>query len=104
VKVVKGISIVALLVAAWFWAQHPPYEVILRFIVAGGAVVVGVQAFHARHYAFAAGFAALALLYNPIAPVFSFSGVWQLALVIATAIPFAVSFARPNIRLAPRHV
>lgn len=45
-------------------------------------------------------FAALALLYNPVAPVFSFSGDWQRALLIASAIPFGVSLTWRKQRLA----
>ena len=65
----------------------------VRFIVAAGAIVVMFQAFHARHYAFAAVFGALALLYNPVRHAFSFSGDWQRALVVASAVPFVASLA-----------
>ena len=71
-KAVKWVSIAALLVAAGLWSDLTPYEVVVRFIVAAGAMIVMFQAFHARHYAFAAVFGALALLYNPVAPAFSF--------------------------------
>ena len=77
-----------------------PYEVVVRFIVAGGAIVVMFHAFHARDYAFAAVFGALALLYNPVAPVFSFSGDWQRALVVASAVPFFASLAWRDARPA----
>jgi len=49
------------------------------------------QAFQARHYAVAAVFGALALLYNPVVPVFSFSGDWSRAMVAASAIPFVAT-------------
>jgi len=68
-----------------------PYEVVVRFIVAAGATVVMFQAFDARHYAVAAVFGALALLYNPVVPVFSFSGGGQRALVVASVAPFVLS-------------
>ena len=79
-KAVKWVSIVALLIAAGLHLGQ--YEVIVRFVVAVGAIVMMFQAFHARHYAFAAVFGALVLLYNPVAPVFSFSGDWQRAFVV----------------------
>jgi uncharacterized membrane protein YccC len=88
---VKWVSIAGLLVAAGFWSQLAPYEVIIRFIVAAGATILMFQAFGARHYAVAAVFGALALLYNPVVPVFSFSGDWQRAMVVATAIPFVAT-------------
>jgi uncharacterized membrane protein YoaK (UPF0700 family) len=91
IKAVKWVSIAGLLVAAGFWSQLAPYEVIIRFIVAAGATILMFQAFGARHYAVAAVFGALALLYNPVVPVFSFSGDWQRAMVVATAIPFVAT-------------
>jgi hypothetical protein len=45
----------------------------------------------AQHYAFAALFGALALLYTPVAPLFSFSGDWQRLIVLASAGPFLAS-------------
>jgi hypothetical protein len=100
VKAVKWVSAAALLAGAGLWSRLMPYEVVVRFIVAAGAIVVIFQAFHARHYAFAAVFGALALLYNPVMPVFSFSGDWQRAVVAASAAPFAASLAWRNVRTA----
>lgn len=92
-KLVRWIPIAALLVAAGVWSQLAPYEVVVRFIVAAGATVAMFQAFHARHYAVAAVFGALALLYNPVVPVFGFSGGGHRALVVASVAPFAASLA-----------
>ena len=92
-KAVKWISIAGLLAAAGLWSQLTPYEVAVRFIVAASSIVVMFQTFHARQYAFAAVFGALALLYNPLAPVFSFSGDWQRALVFASTGPFVASLS-----------
>jgi hypothetical protein len=72
---VKSVSIVALLAAAGLWPHGMPYEVVVRFVVAAGALL-----------------AVLALLYDPVVPVFSFSGDWQRGLVVASALPFVVSF------------
>lgn len=99
-KAVKWVSIAALLAAAGLWFYLAPYDVVVRFIVAGGAIFLTFHAFHARHYAFAAVFGALALLYNPVAPVFSFAGDWQRALVVASAVPFVASLAWGNVRQA----
>jgi len=54
----------------------------------------------ARYYAVAAAFGVLALFYNPLVPEFSFSGDWQHAVVVASAVPFVVSLAWPNGRNA----
>jgi hypothetical protein len=91
IKAAKWISIVALLAAGGLWAYVTPYEVAIRFLAAGGASIVMVQAFQARRYAFAALFGALVLLYNPVVPVFSLSGDWQRVVVIASTVPFFAS-------------
>jgi hypothetical protein len=54
------------------------------------------QALHSRRHALAALFAGLALLYNPVLPVFSFSGGWQRVMVVASAAPFAALLAWRN--------
>jgi hypothetical protein len=102
-KAAKWLSLAGLLLgaAAGFWSHLTPYEIIVRFLVAAGAAALMFQAFQTRHYAFAVVFGALALLYNPVAPVFSFSGEWQRALVVATAIPFVASLTWRNARLVP---
>ena len=99
VKAVKWVSIVGLLAVGGLWSHLAPFEIIVRFIVTTGAMVVMFQAFRARHYAVAAVFAALAVLYNPVAPSFRFSGDWQHALVLASAAPFVVALALPDRRL-----
>ena len=99
VKTVKCGAIAALL-AAGLWTLPVPYELVVRFIVAAAAVAVMFHAFHTRHYAFASVFGAVALLYNPVAPVFSFSGDWQRALLLASTLPFVASLAWLNVRRA----
>ena len=100
IKAVKWASIAGLLAAAGLWSHLAPFEVVVRFLVTAGAMVVMFQAFQARHYAVAAVFGALALLYNPVVPAFNFSGDWQRAVVVASAVPFIVSLAWPNGRNA----
>ena len=68
VKAVKWVSIAVLLAAAGLWSHLTAYEVAVRFIVAAGAIVAMLHAFHARNYAFAALFGALALLSATILP------------------------------------
>lgn len=99
-KAVKWTSMAGLLVAMGLAPHLAPYDVIVRFVVAAGAMAVMFQAFQARRYAFAAVFGSLALLYNPVAPVFSFSGEWQRAVAAASAVPFAASLAWHHARPA----
>lgn len=100
IKVLKCGSIVALLAVAGLWSQLAPYEVVIRCVL--GAVAAGMmfEAFNKRQYAVGAVFAGLALLYNPVAPVFSFSGNWQRALVVASAVPFVTSLAWRDLKAA----
>jgi len=91
IKVVKLISTAALLTTAALWSNVAPVDAVIKFVVAIGAVVVMLQAFHTRNYSVAALFGALALLYNPVAPAFSLAGDWQRAVVIASSIPFIAS-------------
>src|SRR5512132_2595369 len=49
-KVVKWVSIGALLAAARTWLHPVPYDMVVRFIVTGGAIALMFEAFHARHY------------------------------------------------------
>ena len=99
VKAAKLVSTGGLLAAAGLWSHLTPYEVVVRFIVAAGALVVMFGAFNAKHYLIAAVSAALVLLYNPLADVFTFSGGdWQRTLVLASAVPFVVSLAWRNSR------
>lgn len=97
---VKWLSLAGLAVVAGLWSTLGPYDVVTRFVVAAGAVVLMFHAIPAGHYALAAAFAALVLLYNPIAPLFSFSGEWQRAIVVASAGPFVASLASRAVRTA----
>jgi hypothetical protein len=101
VKAVKWISIAGLLAAAGLSSYLPPYEVVIRFVVAAGAIVMMFQSFQSSRFAFVSVFGVLALLYNPVVPVFSFSGIWSQALVVASLVPFVASLAWPNVK--PSH-
>jgi hypothetical protein len=97
-KALKLVSIAALLIVAMVGPHLGPYAVVVRFIVATGAIVLMFEAFHARYYASAVIFGALSLLYNPIAPVFSFFGAWQSVLVMTSTLPFVSSLVRRDVR------
>jgi hypothetical protein len=97
-KAVKWVMAAALLAVAGLWSSVTPYDIVLRFALAAGAMIAMFQAIHARQYAFAAVCGAIALLYNPVAPVFTFSGDLQRAAVVASAAPFFASIAWPGVR------
>jgi hypothetical protein len=92
-KAVKWACITALLVTAALPLYIAPYQEALRFIVAAGAAMVMLQALHAHRYAYAALFAATGLLYNPVIPTFSLAGNWQVLIIYATLILFALSLS-----------
>jgi len=99
-KALKWASILGLFAAAALGSQLAPYDVAVRFIVMAGGIAAMFQAQRARRYASVAVFAAIAALYNPVMPVFTFSGAWQHALLAASALPFIASLTWRNARLA----
>jgi hypothetical protein len=92
-KIMKWVSIAALLLAAMFWRSAANYQLLLNFAVCMGAIVVGTQAVRAKEYRWAAGFVAMALLFNPIVLVLRLSGELSLLLVLVCIAPFAISLA-----------
>ena len=94
----EWVSIVGLLAVFGLWSHLTPYDALVRFMLTMGSIVVIFEAIHEGQYGFAVVFGALALLYNPIAPVFSFSGGWQRALVLASTAPLLASLARPSFK------
>lgn len=103
-KAVKWLCLAVLCVTAALPLYIPPYQIVLRFIVAAGAVTVMLQALRARRYAFTALFAATGLLFNPIVPIFTLAGSWQTLIIYVTVILFAASLTLLNAargRLAP---
>ena len=95
-KIMKWITMSALLTAAVLWSsavnsQLPQF--LLGFVVCFGAGIVVMQATQAKKYVWAGGFAAIALLFNPLVPVLPFNGEWGRWLVLFSIMPFAVSLA-----------
>jgi hypothetical protein len=99
-KTVKWVSLSVLFAVTALWSHLTPYDGVVRFIVTAGAIVLMFDASHARHYAFAAVFGALALFYNPVVPVFRVSGDWWRAVAVASAAPFVASLAWRKVRMA----
>ena len=101
-KVVRWGSMLALLVAAALGVQLAPYEVVARFAIAAGALAMMIQAVRANQFAFAASFGMIAGLFNPVAPVVSFSGAWERAFAAASAVPFIAPHLWGNRKQARR--
>jgi hypothetical protein len=93
-KIMKWITIVALVAAAMLWRSAANSQVpqfLLGFVVCLGASVVVMQAARAKKYVWAGGFVAIALLFNPLASGLPFNGEWGRSLVLLSIVPFAVS-------------
>ncbi len=67
-KIMKWLSIMALLLA-FIWRPSMSYQVILEILVCVSALMVGAQAWRDGKYLWAAGFVAIAALFNPVLPV-----------------------------------
>ena len=87
-KAARWTAISALLIVGGLWSHATPSEVIVRFAVDAGAILSMAGALARRRYVKLALSAAVAVLYNPLAPVFGLAGAWQRALIVAFAIPF----------------
>lgn len=92
-KIVSWSMLVALAVVALWWTRLSMYDNAIRFVFTACAVVLMAHNLRTRHFALAAAFAVLVLLYNPLVPVFRTSGNWPRALVVASAVPFAAAVA-----------
>lgn len=100
VKTMKWVSVATLVAAALFGSYLGSYGVPVRFVLTLGAIVVMCDAIKLRYYTFATAFGTLAVLYNPVLPVVNFSGFWQCAFMILSAVLFIVSLAWSRARLA----
>ena len=86
-RIMKWISSVALLQMAVFSNDSGSYQLLFGFLVFMGAIVVLQQAIGAHKYLWAAGFVAIALVFNPIAPFFLASDNWfPLAALVCTSV------------------
>jgi hypothetical protein len=95
-------SIAVLLVSVAFWGSMARYEVAVNLVVSLAASVVAYQAVHAGKRSWAGGFAAIALLFNPMVPVIGLAGGLSMSLVVASIAAFVVSLGalRPQRRLS----
>lgn len=92
-KIMKWVSLAALLASGALWSAGTSQVLLLNIIVFMGAVVVLQQAVTERAYVWAAGFGAIALVFNPAAPLIEASTVWYPLMTGACGAIFAVSLA-----------
>jgi Family of unknown function (DUF6804) len=102
--IMKWISSATLLLATVFWSIALDYQLLLTVVVFLGAIVVLQQAVSERRFIWAGGFAVVALVFNPAAPLFQASGDWfRMTALVCTAL-FAISLTalktRPALSIA----
>lgn len=100
----KYASMAVLLLAVVFWSYAADYQVLLNFAVCAGAVRVAFLAAAVRRYGWVSLFAGIALLYNPVFPLFTLTGRAAFFVVIASVTAFAASLMMPKSRRAPSAV
>ena len=100
-KLTKYASMAALLLAVVFWSYAPNYQAWLGFAVCAGAARVAFLAADARKYDWATLFVGMAVLYNPVFPLFALTDRVAFFLVIASIIAFAASLFLLKPRLTP---
>ena len=90
-KTITWLAIAALLATIAFWSSAPNFQTELNLVVTVAAAIAVVRTFQAKQYRWAAGFLAVALLFNPALPAFRLVGSVSLALVVLAIATFAVS-------------
>jgi Family of unknown function (DUF6804) len=89
VKIMKFVCAGVLLLAA-LWVASPGVRVLLDILVCVGALTVATQAAARPKYVWATGFVAIAVLYNPVAPI-ALSREVSFWLDLACLLAFALS-------------
>jgi uncharacterized protein DUF6804 len=94
-KIMKWVSIMALLLAV-FWRSSANFQLVLESVVCVTGLLVVMQAVRRGKYFWAAGFLAVAVLFNPVVPVALSKNafLWLDALCIATFLVSLVVFKR----------
>ena len=96
-----------LLLAATSWNSGANYRLLLNLVVLVGAIMVVRQAILVRQYYWASGFVAVALLLNPMVPVFTPAGNLMLLLCLIAVSPLILTFAAlvdATLRLHPQAI
>jgi Family of unknown function (DUF6804) len=88
-KIMKLVCAGVLLLTA-FWMATPGVKILLDIVICVGALMVATQAVARSKYLWAAGFVAIAVLFNPILPVALSRNVF-LGLDVACILAFLIS-------------
>ncbi len=99
-QIAKYAAVVVLL-GAVVWRSNSLYEILVQFVVCVGALMVVRQAILARSYFMTVVFCAVALVFNPVAPI-AFSGKTSLLLQLFSVSMFVVSLLTLKSGMTPR--
>lgn len=91
ITITKYVSITLLLAVVFFGRETYDYRVLLNSAICLGAIVVAGQAVQSKKLYWAAAFTSVALVFNPVAPVFSSSGYPFIIAISASVLMFATS-------------
>jgi len=97
-RVMKWLSVATLLVTVLFWGSAKNFRLELDLVVCAAAAVVVAQAMEEKKYYWVAGFLAIALMFNPLVPVFRPAGNTALSIVVFSIVPFVMAL----VELRPR--
>jgi len=92
-QTMKWGSAVGLLLLATSWHAGANYRLLLDLVVSVGAIVVVTQAVRTKQYLWASGFVGMAVILNPIVPVFTPAGNLMLLLFLVVLSPIVITFA-----------
>lgn len=92
-KTIKWCAVAGLLLAAMSWHAAANTWLLLSLIVSIGAILVVQQAVRAKQYLWASAFVGMALLLNPVAPIFTPAGNLLLLLLLAGLSPILITCA-----------
>jgi hypothetical protein len=97
-RVMKWFTIATLMLTVLFWESARGFRLELDLVVCVAAAIVVAQAYEAKKYVWVAGFVAMALVFNPLLPVFRSTGNIGFSIVVFSIVPFVVSL----VELRPR--
>jgi len=97
-KLTKYAAMAALLLVLAFWGRAADYHTWLSFVVCACAIRVAFLAGAVRRFDWALLFIGVAVLYNPVFPIFALAGLSAFLLVMASITAFAASLFMPRSR------
>ena len=88
---VKCISLALLLLAVFFSGYAAPHHLWVRFVISLTAIVIACQAWDLKRYVFLLGFAAIAVIFNPVVPMFPIDAMVRSSVPSFAALAFVAS-------------